>query len=216
MTLSIAQSITKLAKSPYEEFRGMKEKSPFQGQTHASLPQDVPSNKNAMDVDNEDGGSEGLNDVKESEQEQSFLNALSSSTTSFSNRCTNFQQLLIKMLNGMGGNIAPSTSSSEVEKLQEQLSSLRASCNGLECQVRELVKAREEACLCERKVRRGLYRVASGRLKIGEVLKVRVETFTGRRKTDNKSVILEVKLIYLFFLFTNRLWKKMDLLHLMI
>uniref|UniRef100_A0A7S3V5V2 E3 ubiquitin protein ligase n=1 Tax=Chaetoceros debilis TaxID=122233 RepID=A0A7S3V5V2_9STRA len=169
--LSITQSIVRLAKSPYEEFRGVKGKSSHQAQTHASLPQDVSSNENVMDVDQEDGALEAVNDVKQSEEEQSFLNALSSSTTSFSNRCSKFQELLIRMLNGMGKDLASSTTSSEVEKLHEQLLSLQASCNGLECQVQELVKAREEACLCERKVRRGLYRVASGRLKIGEVLK---------------------------------------------
>ena len=53
-----------------------------------------------------------------------------------------------------------------------QLHSLRGKLQDLEVQMQELAKARDEANERERRVRRGLYRVATGRLDMGEVLKV--------------------------------------------
>ncbi len=57
--------------------------------------------------------------------------------------------------------------------LHKQISDLQHAKDELTSQVDELSKARDGAIESERKVRRGLYRLASGRWKIAEVLKVR-------------------------------------------
>ena len=58
--------------------------------------------------------------------------------------------------------------------LHKQIATLQTNCSKLENQVKELVKSRDDAILLERRVRKGLYRLASGRMKIEEVLKVSV------------------------------------------
>ena len=60
----------------------------------------------------------------------------------------------------------------QMANFEQQISQLQSTCGELEIQVKELAKARDEANASERRVRRGLYRVASGRLEIGEVLLV--------------------------------------------
>lgn len=56
-------------------------------------------------------------------------------------------------------------------ELQTQISLLKSKCRDYEVRVTELAKSRDEALESERKVRRGLYRIASGRMKLEEVLK---------------------------------------------
>lgn len=55
--------------------------------------------------------------------------------------------------------------------LHKQISNLQKQSDGLKSQVDELSKARDEASESERRVRRALYRLASGRWKISDVLK---------------------------------------------
>jgi len=55
--------------------------------------------------------------------------------------------------------------------LQKQIATLQTNCCELENRIKGLVKSRNEANISERRVRKGLYRLASGRLKIEEVLK---------------------------------------------
>ena len=60
----------------------------------------------------------------------------------------------------------------QVASLQRQLAVLQNSCVELENQLEEIAHARDEANESERHVRRALYRLASGRLKLSEVLQV--------------------------------------------
>ncbi len=196
MTISVIQSLSKLANenSSLKEFRLGSGSNHHHH--HESMPQDSMMARKSEDVEMEEGevdmedttdsmmtgdDTDTLDYAKYSEDEKTFIQALSSSTTSFSKRCERFQQLLLNLFHANTNAGSPSSTSSSEEmqqKLQDQISTLQSTCNELECQVKELAKARDEANMCERRVRRGLYRVASGRVKIKEVLKVstRIDT----------------------------------------
>lgn len=55
--------------------------------------------------------------------------------------------------------------------LYKEISELQSLCRDYEAQIDELSKARDDLTESERKVRRGLYRLAAGRMKLDEVLK---------------------------------------------
>ena len=103
------------------------------------------------------------------------------------NSTHSFQQYLLKLIkhtsstNGVDGTGTGASASAagyskkemvQVANFERQIANLQSTCSALELQVKELGKARDDANNSERRVRRGLYRVASGRLKIGEVLQV--------------------------------------------
>lgn len=135
----------------------------------------------------------------DSKLELTYLNELSKCTNNFSTRCSKFQQYLLKLIRnttgagagaGANGGTSANTSTNtntnangdntnftkkeilQVANFEGQIASLQSMCSALQMQVEELGKARDDANNSERRVRRGLYRVASGRLKIGEVLQV--------------------------------------------
>jgi len=144
------------------------------------------SNVNGIEID---GGGDGRE-----ENYQIYLKSLSDATTSFADRCCQFQHLLLELVRCMW---SPSTerlqdhpaqvhhddeySQQQQQQQQEdvfhaatlhkQIATLQTTISKLEDRVKELVKARDEANVLERRVRKGLYRLASGRMKIGEVLK---------------------------------------------
>lgn len=66
-------------------------------------------------------------------------------------------------------NISADTSSAPL--LKEQIASLESELKSTESRVEEMAEARNEAAASERRVRRGLYRLASGRLTVEEVLR---------------------------------------------
>ncbi len=119
--------------------------------------------------------------------EQIFLKHLSEATSSFSNRVINFQRLLVNLIqhyiyqysNNAGDNAASSKQSKKFMKqvidlgsFTQQVSELQSKCEQLEGQIADLSKDRDNAKDNERRVRRGLYRVSTGRMKIAEALKV--------------------------------------------
>ena len=133
----------------------------------------------------------------DSKLELTYLNELSKCTNNFSTRCSKFQQYLLKLIRnttgagagaGANGGASANTNANtnangdntnftkkeilQVANFEGQIASLQSMCSTLQMQVEELGKARDDANNSERRVRRGLYRVASGRLKIGEVLQV--------------------------------------------
>jgi len=132
------------------------------------------------------GGADGLQnggEVDRGEDDyQIYLKSLSDATTSFSDRCSQFQQLLVDLVQHMWsssitqGDCDDNCSQEQedifhVATLHKQIATLQTTCSKLEDQVTELVKARDDANISERRVRKGLYRLASGRMKIGDVLK---------------------------------------------
>lgn len=119
----------------------------------------------------------------ESVVEKLFLKHLSGATTFFSKRITNFQRLVLNLIQQ---NMYQQNSNSDIQhddkdmkellkfgELRRQIAKLTNNCQDLEEKMVDLAKDRDVAKNSERKVRRGLYRVATGRMKIDEVLKVR-------------------------------------------
>jgi len=110
--------------------------------------------------------------------EEQFMKYLSSATASFSNRISTFQRLVLNLIEqGISANTnAAGKSLEEVlnfSDLKKTIALLQNNCQDLEAKLSDLSTDRDIAKDNERKVRRGLYRVASGRMKITEVLKVR-------------------------------------------
>lgn len=64
-----------------------------------------------------------------------------------------------------GGNVA------SIPLLKEQVATLESELRSTESKLEEMATARNEAAASERRVRRGLYRLASGRMTMEEVLK---------------------------------------------
>lgn len=182
VTVGIMESITALANSPHDIFSNPKQ-----------LLEDTDTN---MDVDGngddqEDDGLDKKEIERESQYESAYMEELSKSTSNFSNRCSKFQQYLLKLIKHTTSNANPSGTGTDgsdsapgagytkkemvqVANFERQIATLQNTCSALELQVKELGKARDEANDSERRVRRGLYRVSSGRLKIAEVLQVSV------------------------------------------
>jgi hypothetical protein len=59
----------------------------------------------------------------------------------------------------------------QTAELNGQVALLKSQCRDLEARIAELVTTRDEAVSSDRKVRRGLYRLAAGRMNLDEVLK---------------------------------------------
>jgi E3 ubiquitin-protein ligase BRE1 len=70
----------------------------------------------------------------------------------------------------------------KLAKLEAKLSALKAQVQNFQIQITELAKCRDDAVESERRVRRGLYRLNAGRMKLDEVLKA-IET-DGRDGSD--------------------------------
>ena len=178
VTMGIMESITSLANSPHDIFGNDNEEA----EEHANMDMDHDHDEGNHGDDNGDEEME-----RESQRELAYLDQLSKSATNFSNRCSKFQQYLLKLIkhtsstNGVDGTGTGASASAagyskkemvQVANFERQIANLQSTCSALELQVKELGKARDDANNSERRVRRGLYRVASGRLKIGEVLQV--------------------------------------------
>ena len=173
VTMSIIDSITNLANSPFSGSASISDTK----KEDADVDMDDGDGDGDHDENCENGEYDNESEERESKREISYLNQLSQSTANFSNRCSKFQQLLLKLIKNTsasqaGGDGYTKKEMVQVANFESQISKLRRTCTELELQVKELAKARDEANISERRVRRGLYRVASGRLKIGEVLKV--------------------------------------------
>ena len=105
-------------------------------------------------------------DSKREIEEMKFLSEMAEA---FSTRCDQLYKFVFRLLAGSTSSTNPDVS---MDSLQDKVRSLRATIEGLENQVEELGKARDETLERERRLRRGLYRVSAGRLDIEEVMKV--------------------------------------------
>lgn len=105
----------------------------------------------------------------DSKREIEDMKHLSEMAEAFSTRCDQLYKFVFRLLAGSTSSTNPDVS---MYSLQDNVRSLRATIDGLENQVEELGKARDEALERERRLRRGLYRVSAGRLDIEELMKV--------------------------------------------
>lgn len=105
----------------------------------------------------------------DSKREMEEMKHLSAMTEAFSTRCDKVYKFVFGLL---AGNTSSTNHDVSMDSLQDNVRSLKSTIEGLENQVEELGKARDEALERERRLRRGLYRVSAGRLDIEEVMKV--------------------------------------------
>lgn len=64
-----------------------------------------------------------------------------------------------------------------IADLKQEIVRLEAELNDMDGKLEEIARARNEAVASERRVRRGLYRLASGRMTLEDVLKVSLRSF---------------------------------------
>lgn len=157
------------------------------------------------DDDHHDHANEN-NDMKSSTTNSSsssnltYIQALSNTTQQYSKRCIQFQELLkefIQLTTSTSTQNDPMTTDETMTNCYTQISNLQNTCSILQGQLEDMAKAKDEANESERRVRRGLYRVAAGRLKIGQVLQVSFcfDTF--------RDLSFETILIFIFFVFVS-------------
>jgi DNA-directed RNA polymerase specialized sigma subunit len=118
-------------------------------------------------------GEEEEEEERDCQREMKDMEGLSDSVKAFSDRCQGLHKIILEFVRTSSRNgTASSLESVAKADMEMQLHSFQSKLQDLEVQLQELAKARDEANERERRVRRGLYRVATGRLDIGEVLKV--------------------------------------------
>jgi hypothetical protein len=133
------------------------------------------NNGDDHDHTNENNDVKSLTTNPSSSSYLTYIQALSSTTQHYSKRCIQFQELLkefIQLTTSTTTQNDPMTTDETMTNCYTQISNLQNTCSILQGQLEDMAKAKDEANESERRVRRGLYRVAAGRLKIGQVLQV--------------------------------------------
>jgi TolA-binding protein len=124
--------------------------------------------------------------LTESKDEMEYMTMLSQTTQQFSDKCQLLLTTISNHKNANAGGSVKDVGSDDCEKNlssdddaqqqqdQDQLKEMNVMVEELRGHMEEMKKSRDDANERERRVRRGLYRVAAGRIEIGEVLKVRL------------------------------------------
>jgi TolA-binding protein len=124
--------------------------------------------------------------LTESKDEMEYMTMLSQTTQQFSDKCQLLLTTISNHKNANAGGSVKDVGSDDCEKNlssdddaqqqqdQDQLKEMTVMVEELRGHMEEMKKSRDDANERERRVRRGLYRVAAGRIEIGEVLKVRL------------------------------------------
>lgn len=118
----------------------------------------------AAKVEEEDG-----NDIAE---EKRLLKEMEEFSSNIANRAAILRDGVLGLLRtAVGGTLVKtSNSTSSVALLKEKIGTLESSLKSTESKLEEMASSRNEATLSERRVRRGLYRLASGRMTMEDVL----------------------------------------------
>lgn len=121
-------------------------------------------------------------DAAAAKNAQQHLDDLMHITDSVAQRASTLQGWIWSLLQRLekGGDSSNDTSSNtlaqQVHAAQQQVARLKAKNQTRKAQMKELARTREEAQESEKRVRRGLYRLAAGRVQLKEVLKAIVAT----------------------------------------
>jgi len=171
-TQQIIQSILSLISRPkHSHIKDNGREIPNEGGTEDVEMNDVmmsPTKSTTADADADTDADK----VIDCQREMNEMEELSKSATAFSMRCQVLHKLILEYVRNASSSVKADTESVAAKADMEiQLHSFRGKLQDLEVQMQELAKARDEANERERRVRRGVYRVATGRLDIGEVLK---------------------------------------------
>jgi len=116
-------------------------------------------------------------DMDDNSNEATTETLTTRSLEAVSSRARLLQQCILKVLTSSNGSSTSTSSSSKSKALQHtaeltaQISTLQSKCKTMQTKIQELAKARDDATNSDRRVRRGLYRLASKRMKLEEVLK---------------------------------------------
>lgn len=174
------------------------------GSSDDAQPKKEEGEDTAMDIDA--GGANAANAEENEKQEAKYARAdladLSRCAASVASRADALRNALVPLLrNALASASATVDKLSAVDPLLEP-SSLRRDIAALqnqlgdkESRLAELTFARDEAAQGERRVRRGLYRLASGRMKLSDVIKVCFRLFkihwaVGSRVFDLQNMLL--------------------------
>ena len=155
------------------------------GASGSAQPKKEEEDDAAMDTDGVDNDAAGVaayaeeDERREAQYVQADLFHLSRSAVSVASRADALRNALVPLLRN-----ALSSASATVEKLaavdplldpsslRRDIAALQNQLGEKESKLAELTFARDEAAKGERRVRRGLYRLASGRMKLSDVIKV--------------------------------------------
>jgi hypothetical protein len=114
-------------------------------------------------------------DTAESKQQRKTLNDLSNITENIVERATLLQSWISSLLQKfenlpfMNGEVVPPPPATM--ELQDKITRLEAENRSLQQRIEEVARSRDEITESDRRVRRGLYRLAAGRVQLKEVLK---------------------------------------------
>jgi hypothetical protein len=119
----------------------------------------------------EDADSQGGADSMDVEiAEKQHLDDLLRITDNIAKRAATLQRWIWSLLQRVQGSPnAPALDLSDIS--QQQVIALKAKNKSLKAKLKEIARSRDEMCLSEKRVRRGLYRLAAGRVQLKEVLK---------------------------------------------
>jgi E3 ubiquitin-protein ligase BRE1 len=150
-------------------------------QTNAE-PDQTKNSENKQVMDDDDNESD-----TEDDDDEEWFQSLSQLSSLFSQRCIQFQQLLLEFMHQLWntrqqqqpqttGEPATTTNANsndifEITSLQKQLTSLQSQYSNLQCQLDEMAKSRDDANQAEKKLRVVLYRFVTGRISEADVKK---------------------------------------------
>lgn len=128
------------------------------------------------DINNFESYSKGTIKIEENEElldEKRQLKELEDFATNIATRASILKDGVLSLLQtAAAAQGAPNAdAASTIPLLKEKISKLEAEIISTELKLEEMANARNEAAASERRVRRGLYRLASGRMTLEEVLK---------------------------------------------
>eukprot|EP00585_Thalassiosira_rotula_P001820 CAMPEP_0196136302 /NCGR_PEP_ID=MMETSP0910-20130528/4652_1 /TAXON_ID=49265 /ORGANISM="Thalassiosira rotula, Strain GSO102" /LENGTH=1010 /DNA_ID=CAMNT_0041396567 /DNA_START=337 /DNA_END=3366 /DNA_ORIENTATION=- len=157
-----------------------------------TLPKDPQYHVDGMN--NFESYSKGTFKVEEDEDllyEKRHLKEMEEFTTDIASRATILRDGVLGLLRAAtsrGGSPVNSDFPS-APLLKEQVARLESELNACESKLEEMANARNEAVASERRVRRGLYRMAGGRLTMGDVLKAVEKEDNGVSFMDTLAVL---------------------------
>lgn len=142
--------------------------------TNSSLPKDQSYHVDDMNLfENYSKGTIKEEDSQDLIDEKLRLDEMEGFATDISVRAASLKNsvlgLLRKAVEGKGDVSAANIAS--VTELKEQIATLESELSATDSKLEEMAQARNEAAASERRVRRGLYRLASGRMTMEDVLK---------------------------------------------
>ena len=142
--------------------------NPEKIQSNEAPPQDPQHHVD--DLNNFESYSKGTLKMEEDEDlvsEKRRLKEMEDFASDISNRSALLRDSVLGLLQGSGVN----ANTAAAPQLQEQIARLESDLKAAETKLEEMANARNEAAASERRVRRGLYRLASNRMTVDEVLK---------------------------------------------